>query len=389
MSSVDELSDKKLQQELDEELSYWLAFNKISGAGLGIVKTRTLYEHFGSLKEVWSTPVEELKQLTWMSYEMTQAFKEARKNIDPESLLQAVRAAGVRAYHLFDPRFPAQLREMHDPPFVIFAQGNLSLENLPCPVGVVGTRRPSSYGEKLTKEVAKGLAENGATVVSGMAIGIDSLAHWAAIKGGGRTVAVLATGVDICYPSSNKHLYQELIEGEFSCVISEYFPGTTPERWSFPARNRILAGLSEAVAVIEAGDDSGSLITANMAFDMNREVFAMPGRVDSPASTGTNKLIAANKAHLMTSHIDIMEVMKWAKARTGGTVPTMVQLYGRERELYELIAAEPRQFESLAEYTGLSVGELSATLTMLELAGIVIRLPGDWYECEKQASEIR
>jgi DNA processing protein len=389
VSLVDELSDKKLQQELDEELSYWLAFSKMSGAGLGIVKTRTLYEHFGSLKEVWNTPIEELRQLTWMSFEMTQAFKEARKNIDPETLLLEVRATGVRAYHLFDPRFPANLREMHDPPFVIFALGNLSLENLPCPVGVVGTRTPTTYGEKLTKEVAKGLAENGATVVSGMAVGVDSFGHWAAIKGGGRTVAVLATGVDICYPSSNKHLYQELIEGEHSCVISEYFPGTKAERWSFPARNRILAGLSQAVAVIEAGDDSGSLITANMAFDMNREVFAVPGRVDSPMSKGTNKLIASNKAHLITSHIDIMETMRWAKARTADSVPMMVQLYGREREIYELIATEPRQFESLAEYTGLSAGELSATLTMLELAGIVIRLPGDWYECERQASEIR
>ena len=385
----DGLDEVHMQKDLDEELSYWLAFSKMSGAGLGIVKAQTLYNHFGSLKEVWHTPVDELKQLIFMSYEMTQAFREARKTIDPESLLRQVRQSGVRVYHLHDPRYPALLREIHDPPFVIFALGNLSLENLSGTVGVIGTRRPTSYGEKQAKEISKGLAERGATVISGMALGIDSLAHWAAIKAGGRTVACLATGVDICYPTSNKHLYQELIKGENSCVISEYFPGTHPERWSFPARNRIIAGMSQAVAVIEAGEDSGSLITANMAFDINREVFSMPGKVDSPASIGTNKLIANTKAHMLTKCEDIIDGMKWASANTGGSVPVMVQLYGREREIYELIAEEPRQFDALAEYTGMSVGELSSTLTMLELAGIVIRLPGDWYECEKQASEIR
>jgi DNA processing protein len=231
----------------------------------------------------------------------------------------------------------------------------------------------------LAKEISNGLAASGVGVVSGMAVGVDSLAHWAAIEGGGKTVAVLACGVDVCYPSSNKPLYNKLIDGRYGAVVSEFPPGTKPEEWRFPARNRIVAGLSDAVVVIEAGQESGALITASIAFEQSRAVFAVPGRVDNEQSKGCHALIRNGKAHLCESYTDLLRTMEWVAVGTVSGVPTVVELYGRERELYDLISSEPVHFDYLCEKSGMPAPELSATLTMLELAGVVTRHPGDWY----------
>jgi DNA processing protein len=263
------------------------------------------------------------------------------------------------------------------------------MEDMSHNVGIVGTRTPTALGQKLAKEISSGLAQSGVTIVSGMALGIDSLAHWGALESKGKTVAVLGSGVDYCYPSSNRHLYQALTEGGNGAVISEFFPGTKPEKWHFPARNRIISGMSQALAVIEAGEISGALITAKMAFEQSREVFAVPGRLNDRMSAGTNDLIAKNMAHLLRSYTDILEDMGWVSTGVSQTVPTIVELYGREREVFELMSLEPVHFDHLAEKTGMNTGELSATLTMLELGGLISRLPGDWYCLEGQTVTVK
>jgi DNA processing protein len=380
------LSDR----EREEELGVWLAFSQMTGPGFGIKRTKLLYDRFGSLRSLWRASAAEVREIAsdLINFEAAQIFKEKKKELDPDKLLGAVSKAGIRAYYHYDPDYPPLLREIHDPPFVIFVKGGLLTSDMRHTVAVVGTRRPSNYGAKHAKAIGRGLAESGATVISGMAVGVDSHAHWGAIDGGGRTLAVLGCGVDFCYPSSNKPLYQKLAEGDHGALLSEFFPGTKPEPWRFPARNRIISGLSQAVAVIEAGETSGSLITAKIAFEQNREVYALPGSVDNPASKGTNKLIADNVAHLFGSYSDIIKQMGWLTVPAGHEVPTMVELYGREREIFEMISAEPVHFDVLCEKSGMNSGELSATLTMLELAGVVNRLPGDWYEREKCVSEI-
>lgn len=262
---------------------------------------------------------------------------------------------------------------------VLYMRGQLKPEDAIHSVAVVGTRRPTSYGTRNAKEFGRVLAANGVTVVSGMAVGVDSLAHWGAIEGGGKTVAVLACGADVCYPSSNKPLYQAIVEAERGAVVSEFFPGTRPEGWRFPARNRIISGLSDAVVVIEAGHDSGSLITARLGFEQNRSIFAVPGRVDSPMSRGTNQLIAHHFAQLVLDAPDVLSHLHWISVDRGTEVTTIVELFGREKEIFELISPEPVHFDYLCEKSGMQPGELSATLTMLELAGIVTRHPGDWY----------
>lgn len=365
-----------------KELSYWLAFAWLSGAGLGFAKIKALYECFQSLEEAWKAPEYELRKLTWLNELAKQKLIAYRKQTNPDELLSRVMDKGIKAFHYYHPGYPRLLREIHDPPIVLFQKGNLSLENLGATIGIVGTRRPTAYGQKLVKEMARGLAENGVTVVSGMALGIDSLAHRGAIEVHGTTVAVLGSGVDVCYPSSNKPLYKSLTEASGQAIVSEFLPGTWPEKWHFPARNRIIAGMSEAILVIEAGEESGALITARMAMDENRDVYAMPGRVDSPMSAGCNDLIVRNTAHLCKNYTDIMKDMGWAVSQRTERRPTVVQLHGREGEVFDLISAEPVHFDYLLDKTGMNTGELSATLTMLELASVIRRLPGDWYAQE-------
>ncbi len=367
----------------DNEQAHWLAFDQLSGPGLGVQRIKLLYDRMQSLSAAWTASRDQLRSLGIFNAEIIDAFIEKRKAIDPAALLDTVRKANIQAYPLFHPLYPMRLREIHDPPIILYINGKLTPEDMLYAVGIVGTRRPSSYGNKYAKEISRNLARSGATVVSGMAVGIDSLAHWGAIEGGGRTVAVLGCGPDVCYPSGNRPLFKALTSGEHGAVVSEFFPGTKPEPWRFPARNRIISGLSKGLAVIEAGETSGSLITAKIAFEQNREVFALPGRVDNPMSSGTNKLIGSHTAHVLTSHEDILNELRWASVPSNGQLPpVVVELYGKEKDVFELISAEPVHFDHLIERSGLQAGELSATLTMLELAGMVERLPGDWYSRE-------
>ncbi len=363
----------------DEELAYWLAFDQLPGIGLGGKRVRAIHKHLESLATGWRASKAVLKYVEGLTEDVIDKFIEARGKIDPQALLEKLRAAEVNAYPICHAYYPALLREIYDPPCVLYARGQLIPSDLPCAIGVVGTRRPTAYGQRLAKEFAHQLAASGATVVSGMAYGVDSLAHRGALEAGGRTVAVLGCGPDVCYPSSNRPLYNMLCEDNLSLVVSEFFPGTQPDSWRFPARNRIISGMSKALLVIEAGEQSGALITAHMAFEQNRQVFAIPGRIDSPMSAGTNRIINRLIAQLVTSVDDILKNMHWAPGRAATALPTMVELFGHERDLYELLSNEPVHFDVLCERTGIPAGELSATLTMLELAGVVSRLPGDWY----------
>ncbi len=374
--------DHALDQLTDEELSCWLAFSYLSGAGIGTRRIAALYEKLDSLIPVWEGTRKVLESLSMFTPDMIDKFLEKRDAIDPQKLLEEVRSQGIEAYPLCHPNYPFRLKQIYDAPCVLYVKGKLPPEAFDYSIGVVGTRRPTAYGQRIAKEVSAGLAGSGVLVVSGMAIGIDSYVHRAAIEAGGKTVAVVASGVDQCYPSSNKPLYEMLVSGEHGAVVSEYFPGVKPEPWRFPARNRIISGLSHAVVVVEAGEKSGALITARMSFEQSRDVFAFPGRIDSPTSIGTNHLIAKNMAHLIVSYEDVLRELNWVASPKLSDKVQVVELFGREKEIYELLAAEPLHFDVLCERTGIAPGELSASLTMLELAGVVSRQPGDWYSRE-------
>jgi DNA processing protein len=371
------------EQLSDEEIGAWLAFHVLPKQNLGSRTIYLLLERFQfSALDLFNAEREELRSIDPDNFPapLIDYFISERQKLDPEKLLAEVRKTpdvGILAFG--DWNYPPCLRHVSagQAPWCLFYRGNLTPLSFNGIVGVVGTRNPSAYGQRIAKDVARGLAENAAVVASGLAIGVDSLAHWGAIEGGGKTIAVVATGPDLCYPSSNKRLYNAIIEGN-GLVISEYLPGTHAEKWHFPARNRIISGISTGVVVVEAGKESGALITARIASEDSRAVFAFPGRIDSPTSEGTNKLIQSTKAMLVTNHFDILHELGWVKARINDT-DTIVELYGNERTIYDMLSAEPTHFDVLCERSGLSVGEMSAALTMLELAGLVGRHPGDWY----------
>jgi len=365
----------------DEETAYWVAFDKLSGTGLGIARVKILYELFGSLKEVWNLPSSELPEIRGLSKEQLSAFEQQRKVVNPEVYMAELFQKGVTALPYCHPLYPYLLRDIADPPLVLYMKGKLTPLDFAHCVSIVGTRKPSAYGQQYAKEISKNLSLLGATIVSGMALGVDSFAHWGAIENNAKTIAVLGCGIDICYPSSNKNLYKKLSEDGSGAVISEYYPGTTPEKWMFPARNRIVSGLSHATIVIEAGEESGANITCRLAFEQNRATFALPGRIDNEMSRGTHRLIADAKAQILIDWKDILKDLNWISKSNPNTteIPTIIELFGREKEIYDLLNREPIHFDFLAQQTGMEGGELSATLTMLELAGLCNRHPGDWY----------
>ncbi len=364
----------------EQEIAHWLAFDQMHGVGVGCKKIQMLFEYFGSLRAAWLADQSQLTDVRGITREIAAAIVEKRPTIDPDGLLDACKKAKVDVFPIYHPLYPMLLRGIEDPPVVLYLKGLLAPEHLFHSIAVVGTRKPTSYGRSTAKELARDLALSGVTVISGMAVGIDSLAHWGAIEAGGKTIAVLACGPDICYPSSNRPLYDKLINAGHGAVVSEFFPGTRPEPWRFPARNRIISGLSRGVVVVEAGKESGALITAEIAFNQGHATFAIPGRIDSPMSIGSNKLIMKSKAQLIRNANDIMQELEWATAPRVNEVPCIVQLFGREKEIFDLISFEPVHFDQLCHKSGMAPGELSATLTMLELAGIVVRQPGDWYQ---------
>ncbi len=373
----------------DEEVAAWLGFDRLAGIGIGVRRVEKLFDYFGSLKAAWMAPERELSAVNSFDDQLVSAFIQKRQTIDCDKLLETCKKAKVDPYPYYHLDYPQLLRHISDPPLILYVRGALKPEYFNYAIGVVGTRKPSAYGRSIAKEFGVTLAQRGVTIVSGLAVGVDALAHWGAIEAGGRTIGVLACGPDVCYPSSNRPLYEQLITGNHGAVVSEFFPGTKPEPWHFPARNRIISGLARGVVVIEAGEESGALITAEISYAQGHVPFAVPGRVDNPMSAGTNRLIKQQKATLVTCADDIMRELNWQSA-PGAEVemPTVVQLFGRENEIFELITAEPVHFDHLSYKSGMAAGELSATLTMLELAGIVTRHPGDWYSRSRTATVV-
>ncbi len=363
----------------EEELSCWLVFSQMKGLRINDDQFRDIIDRYENLINLFEASKDELLASRLFKPEIVRSFLDQKSKADPEQMLKDLERSETRAIPFSHVLYPPKLRHIHHPPLVLYMKGKLQPEDFHASIGIVGTRQPTAYGKKLAKDFSRDLARAGATIVSGMAVGIDSLAHWGALEASGKTVAVLASGVDYCYPSANRPLYDKLIEEEVGAVVSEYFPGVKPDKWRFPARNRIVAGMSDGLLVVEAGESSGALITANLAFNQSRAVFAIPGRIDSRMSKGTNSIISRDMAKLVSSPEEIMDEMNWVSAKMERKVPTVVELFGREKEVFDMLSNEPLHFDYLCQEMEMGAGELSGTLTMLELAGVVERLPGDWF----------
>jgi len=284
-----------------------------------------------------------------------------------------VAPSGARVITFLAEDYPKVLLEISDPPPYLYVKGEL--RGSETAVAIVGSRRASTYGMLTTTRLATALAEQGITVVSGMARGVDTAAHRGALSGGGRSIGVLGCGVDVLYPPENRALFEEMAEK--GALVSEFPLGTLPLAENFPRRNRIISGISRGVLVVEAMEKSGSLITAQYALEQGREVFAIPGNINSGASKGTNRLIKQG-AKLVECVDDILEELpNHRPGRSGGTaVRPDFGLTPQEAAVYTLLAESPRHIDEIIVKSGLTVGDVSAILLRLELKGAIIQLPG-------------
>lgn len=346
------------------ELQYWVGFNIVPG--IGRVKFSQLENYFGKLETAWQAGAADLKQ-AGLENNTIKAILEMRPHIDLPAEMEKLDKAGVKAYTHHDDDYPARLREIFDYPPIIYIKGELTLQDEWC-VAVVGTRRATVYGKQVTQEIVEDLARNKITVISGLARGIDTIAHRAALEAGGRTAAVCACGLDSIYPAENAALAHSIAAN--GALISEYPLGAKPRPDNFPRRNRIMSGMSLGVLVIEAGETSGAIITAHMALEQNREVFAVPGSILSPTSRGTNTLIQEG-AKLVRNCTDILEELNLTASVQQLEMKELVPTNATEDQLLKQLSTEPVHIDEVCRSSGLPVATVSSNLAIMELKGLV------------------
>ncbi len=352
------------------DLKYWLGFNLVKG--IGSAKVQALLGAFGSLENAWHASEIQLQKLGF-DRRATQNFLAARAELDLDKSLAAVEAAGINLLTWESQQYPTYLREVDGLPPLLYMRG--SLEDIDrWAVAVVGTRRLTQYGRQVTRELVIGLVRNGVTIVSGLARGIDAVAHKSALEAGGRTLAVLGSGLDCIYPPENRALAEKIQAGR-GAIISEYALGVKPEAKNFPPRNRIISGLSLGVIVVEAGERSGATITARFALDQGRDVFAVPGNINSPASRGTNKLIQQG-AKLITCADDVLDELNVAMVIEKTAVQKIMPDTPEEAALLMYLSTEPVHVDDLCRSTGMPTNQVSSTLTLMELKGMVQQVGG-------------
>ena len=346
-------------------IKYWVGFSIVEGIGPG--RLRMLLAHFGDVEAAWHAPSTELER-TGLDRRALSNLLTVRSGTDLNSEVARLTALGVSVLTWESENYPPRLLQIANPPPVLYIRGNL-LPQDEWAVAVVGTRRATTYGKEVTRRLAGGLARNGITVVSGLARGIDSVAHQAALEAGGRTLAVLGSGIDVIYPAQNGRLAQRIMES--GALLSEYYLGTKPEAVNFPPRNRIISGISLGTLVTEAGQRSGARITADFALEQNRETFSVPGSILSRYSAGTNELIQRGEAKLVTSVEDILEELNLTMIGQQLELREVVPENESETVLLKHISAEPVHVDDLHQLTGLPVPEVSSVLTLMELKGMV------------------
>jgi DNA processing protein len=350
-----------------ESAGYWVAFNRV--LGIGPVRFRLLLTYFhDDLALAWKAESRELAR-AGLDQKVIESFLVQRAKIEPERERERLEKADVGILTWRDPAYPALLREIDGSPPILYLKGRLS-EADQFALAVVGTRNADNYGQQVTERLVAELARGQVTVVSGLALGIDTIAHNAALDAGGRTIGVLACGLDVVYPARNAQLARRIAEGGQGVLISEYPLGVRPESGNFPARNRIISGLSQGVLVVEAGEKSGALITAEFACKQGREVFAVPGNVFASRCTGTNRLLR-DGAHVVLEAKDILNALNLFMLPQRVEAQEAIPENNEERQLLALLGHEPVHINELILAADLSAPTVTAAITMLELKGLI------------------
>jgi len=356
----------------------WLALYMIPG--LGNVVLRRLFEKFLDVNNIFEASFFDLMGVEGLRKGIARKILDRGLLERAENEILKAERSGAKVLTYQDPAYPVLLREIHNPPMVLFIKGR-EIPSEQTFVGLVGSRNPTHYGLKTTERIAMALAKRGAGVVSGLARGIDASAHDGCLRAEGFTIGVLGTGIDVVYPKSNRKLFDQMVEK--GVVLSEFPMGTAPEPRNFPIRNRVISGLSRGVAVIEATRKSGSLITAALALEQNREIFAVPGSIDSFKSTGTHWLIKQG-ARLIENADDILDELWFLKQSAGiekEREPSLPKgkMEGAERTVYDIIGNYPIHIDQIARTAAMDAGRVSMLLLKMELNGTIRQLPGKMY----------
>ena len=369
-------------------LKYWIALKSI--AGVGNITFPALVDRFGSLPAIFAAPVSKLNEIPGISKNIAAGIVGFNDWGKVKAELELIDKNEIKIITYQDELYPAKLMNIYDRPPFLYVRGNLNKNDIN--IAVVGSRLASIYGKYTTEKISRELALKGLTIVSGMARGIDSVAHRGALTAHGRTIAVLGSGLDVIYPPENKKLFTDIIQN--GAVISEFPPGTPPLSANFPTRNRIISGMSYGVVIVEAGEKSGSLITARLALEQGREVFAVPGSIDSAGSRGTNKLIKQG-AKLIENIDDILEeifpqfdgtiVLKPPSVSNSEVIaakPAEI-LSTVDQKIISYISGSRVHIDDLISSTGLSSADILGALTTLELKGIIQQHPGKFFSLKK------
>ena len=363
-----------------EHLKYWLAFNRIRG--IGRVRFKLLEAYFDSMEAAWAASEAELRA-AGLDRRTIRSVMDGREKVEPDSEMERLEKSGVRALTWHDDDYPARLKEIYDLPPVIYIKGSL-LPDDERSIAVVGTRNPTHYGNQVTERLVYDIANSGVTIVSGLARGIDGIAHRTALDAGQRTIAVLGSGLDIIYPREHTNLSERIAEN--GALISEHALGTRPDARNFPRRNRIMSGMTLGTLVIEAGARSGALITARQALEENREVFAVPGNILSDNSKGTNRLIRESAAKLVTTCEDVLEELNLSSVTRQIEMAALFPEDENEAELLRYITFDPVHVDEVCRSSGKPASDVSSTLAMMELKGLVKQIGGMNYVRMREVS---
>ncbi len=355
--------------------------------GVGVTRLRALLARFQRIDNILNAPISELARTPNIGTSTAESISKFFHSPDRlkveaniERQFEHLEKLNASLITILDDGYPTRLKEIYDAPIYLFVRGSLTSQDLRS-LALIGTRYPTDYGKNVTKKFATTLAQNGFTVVSGLAIGVDSVAHRAALDAGGRTVAVLGNGIDTIYTDPKGSLYPRILE--HGAIISEEWLGTAPIAENFPKRNRIISGLSLGVVIVESDHKGGAMITAKYAIEQNRDIFAIPGSIFSPKSNGTNALIRDSQAKLALSPDDIIAEYPHHRPEPQSLIEQFSQLpdlSADEQKIYALLSHEPIHIDTLAEQSGLDVSDVLILLFELEMKGVARQLAGKLFQ---------
>jgi len=365
-----------------DELRALVALSLVPGVGPS--RVRALLAHFGSASAVMAAAPRALKRADGVGPQTAQAIRDFDGDAIVDDQFERAARVGAEAVPLWDDRYPPLLRQIYDPPAVLWMRGDLLPQDERA-IAIVGTRRATDYGKRVAHDFAFELAQRGFTIVSGLAYGVDAAAHRGALEAGGRTIAVFGSGVDVIYPRRNAAIAEQIAAGQ-GALLSEFALGAKPDAPNFPRRNRIIAGCSLGTLVAEARRTGGALITAWMALEQNREVWAAPAALFAPTGEGTNQLIRKGYATLVTTVDELLEEIEGqlgpstpvasANAEASKPVEALPVLNGPEKKLYDALTTEPMHLDLLCERSGLDTSNALVYLLSLEFKGLVRQLAG-------------